>query len=195
MPSLTQFALPLQSILLGRLVKAAGFPPGVINIVSGSGKTGSLLASHMQIRKISFTGSTAAGRKVQATAAASNLKVVTLELGGKSPSIVFEDANIEKSVETVVLSSLINMGQVCTVSPRVTIAFNFRVLPVSDPRYLGEYSTLRARVNRPRLLGTFETALRCMDDEARRSDRPQHPHRDYRRRCTGQACHWTHRDR
>lgn len=70
----------------------------------------------MKIRKISFTGSTAAGRKVQQAAAASNLKVVTLELGGKSPSIVFDDADIAKSVETVVLSSLINMGQVCTVS-------------------------------------------------------------------------------
>lgn len=110
---------PLQSILFGKFVMAAGFPPGVINIVSGAGKTGALLASHMQIRKISFTGSTAAGRKVQQAAAASNLKVVTLELGGKSPSIVFDDADIAKSAETVVMSSLINMGQVCTVSRTV----------------------------------------------------------------------------
>jgi aldehyde dehydrogenase (NAD+) len=62
---------------LGKVVAAAGFPPGVINIVSGAGKTGALLAEHMDVRKISFTGSTNAGRKVQQAAAASNLKVVS----------------------------------------------------------------------------------------------------------------------
>lgn len=70
---------PLGAIALGELVKEAGFPPGVINIVSGPGKTGSLIASHMKIYKISFTGSIAAGRKVQDAATKSNLKVVTLE--------------------------------------------------------------------------------------------------------------------
>src|SRR5690349_9734936 len=76
------------------MVALAGFPPGVINIVNGAGETGSFLSSHPEIRKISFTGSTMSGRRVQAAAAASNLKVVTLELGGKSPSIVFDDADV-----------------------------------------------------------------------------------------------------
>ena len=80
---------PLAALALGDLITSAGFPPGTISIVTGSGKTGALLASHMLIRKISFTGSAAAGRKVQQAATASNLKSVTLELGGKSPSIIF----------------------------------------------------------------------------------------------------------
>lgn len=70
---------PLGAIALGEYIKEAGFPPGVINIVSGAGLTGSLLASHMKIYKISFTGSIGSGRKVQDAATKSNLKVVTLE--------------------------------------------------------------------------------------------------------------------
>ena len=70
---------PLGAIALGEYIKEAGFPPGVINIVSGGGKTGSLLAAHMKIYKISFTGSIASGRKVQDAATKSNLKAVTLE--------------------------------------------------------------------------------------------------------------------
>lgn len=89
---------PLGILSLGPLIKEAGFPPGVINILNGDGKVGALLASHMQIRKISFTGSAHVGRKIQVAAAQSNLKRVTLELGGKSPAIIFEDANIENAV-------------------------------------------------------------------------------------------------
>ncbi len=85
---------PLGTLAMGELVKEAGFPPGVINFISGAGKTGELLTSHMKIAKISFTGSIGSGRKVQQAASKSNLKVVTLELGGKSPSIIFNDADI-----------------------------------------------------------------------------------------------------
>ena len=70
---------PLGAIALGHYIKEAGFPPGVINVVSGGGKTGALLAAHMKIGKISFTGSIGSGRKVQDAATKSNLKVVTLE--------------------------------------------------------------------------------------------------------------------
>jgi aldehyde dehydrogenase (NAD+) len=70
---------PLGAIALGEYIREAGFPPGVINIISGTGKTGSLLAAHMKIYKISFTGSIASGRKVQDAANKSNLKPVTLE--------------------------------------------------------------------------------------------------------------------
>jgi aldehyde dehydrogenase (NAD+) len=81
------------------LFKEAGFPEGVVNFVSGGGKTGALLASHMDIDKISFTGSGLTGRKVQDAATKSNMKKVTLELGGKSPAIVCEDANIDVALQ------------------------------------------------------------------------------------------------
>jgi aldehyde dehydrogenase (NAD+) len=90
---------PLGMLQLGHLIKEAGFPPGVINILNGGGETGALLASHMRIRKISFTGSAFTGRKIQEMACRSNLKKVTLELGGKSPVLVFSDANLEKAID------------------------------------------------------------------------------------------------
>lgn len=83
---------------MGALIKEAGFPPGVINMVTGAGATGALLASHMKIRKMSFTGSVGAGKKVQELCAKSNLKRCTLELGGKSPSIIFDDADLENAL-------------------------------------------------------------------------------------------------
>lgn len=89
---------PFSPLFVAHLYKEAGFPPGVVNFVSGGGSTGALLAAHMDIDKISFTGSGNTGRKVQDAAAKSNLKKVTLELGGKSPSIIFEDANLENAI-------------------------------------------------------------------------------------------------
>jgi aldehyde dehydrogenase (NAD+) len=83
---------------MGALVIEAGFPPGVLQFVSGAGKTGALLASHMNIASISFTGSTGVGKIVQGLATKSNMKKVTLELGGKSPAIVFEDADLENAL-------------------------------------------------------------------------------------------------
>lgn len=112
---------PLGAIALGAYVKEAGFPPGVINIVSGTGKTGSLLASHMKIGKISFTGSIASGRKVQDAATKSNLKVVTLELGGKSPAIVFNDADIPNALNMNAQGFLANTGQICAACSRVLV--------------------------------------------------------------------------
>lgn len=88
---------PLGTLALGPLIREC-FPPGVINVVNGGGKTGQLLAAHMEIRQIAFTGSTATGRKIQEAAAKSNLKRVSLELGGKSPSLIFDDANLELAV-------------------------------------------------------------------------------------------------
>lgn len=90
---------PYSVLVLARLFKEAGFPPGVVNILSGDGPTGALMASHMDIDKISFTGSGASGRKVADAANKSNLKRVTLELGGKSPSLVFEDADIPNALQ------------------------------------------------------------------------------------------------
>lgn len=90
---------PLGVLALGALVKEAGFPPGVVQILAGAGETGALLAGHGGVAKISFTGSAATGRRIQDAANRSNMKRVTLELGGKSPAIVFEDANLENAVQ------------------------------------------------------------------------------------------------
>lgn len=89
---------PLGTLALAPLYAAAGFPPGVVQFVTGARETGALLASHMGISKISFTGSVAGGKAVQEAATRSNLKRVTLELGGKSPAVVFKDADFEQAV-------------------------------------------------------------------------------------------------
>lgn len=89
---------PLMAAELGKLVLEAGFPPGVFQVLTGDGSTGALLASHMEVAKVSFTGSVAAGKAVQVLAAKSNLKRCTLELGGKSPAVIFDDANIDNAV-------------------------------------------------------------------------------------------------
>ena len=112
---------PLGAIALGDYIKEAGFPPGVINIVSGGGKTGSLLAAHMDIGKISFTGSIASGRKVQDAATKSNLKVVTLELGGKSPAIIFNDADVPNALNMNCQGFLVNTGQICAATSRALV--------------------------------------------------------------------------
>ncbi|KAI0160646.1 aldehyde dehydrogenase [Xylariaceae sp. FL1272] len=112
---------PFAALALGQLIKEAGFPPGVFQILSGDGSTGALLASHMKVRKISFTGSTTTGRKIQEMAAKSNLKRITLELGGKSPAIVFDDANLENAISWCVNAICGNTGQVCFAASRVYV--------------------------------------------------------------------------
>lgn len=89
---------PLGTAAMGELIKKAGFPPGVIQLLAGAGPTGALLARHMQIAKISFTGSVGTGKKIHEMAIASNMKRCTLELGGKSPAIIFNDADIDNAV-------------------------------------------------------------------------------------------------
>ncbi|KAJ7572852.1 Aldehyde/histidinol dehydrogenase [Mycena floridula] len=92
---------PLSALRIADLINEAGFPPGVVNIVNGYGPTvGTAISEHFGIAKISFTSSTMTERKIQEASARSNLKVVTLELGGKSPSIVFDDANLEQTICT-----------------------------------------------------------------------------------------------
>lgn len=93
---------PLSMLKVASYINKAGFPPGVVNVVCGYGQTaGQAMADHPDIRKISFTGSTLVGRKIMASAANSNLKRVTLELGGKSPAIIFDDADLAKAVPAV----------------------------------------------------------------------------------------------
>ncbi|KAF1349646.1 aldehyde dehydrogenase [Delphinella strobiligena] len=113
---------PLTALVLARLIKEAGFPPGVVNVLSGYGKpTGEAIASHMRIRKVGFTGSGRTGRLIKQAAAASNLKRVSLELGGKSPLIIFPDADLEKAAEVAARSITMNSGQACIASSRLYV--------------------------------------------------------------------------
>ncbi len=91
---------PLTALKVAELSVEAGFPPGVINVLPGYGSVaGQALTEHPKVGKISFTGSTPVGRKIMETAARTNLKRVTLELGGKSPSIIFDDADLDQAVK------------------------------------------------------------------------------------------------
>ncbi|KAK1252184.1 hypothetical protein MKX08_003371 [Trichoderma sp. CBMAI-0020] len=112
---------PLGSLAIAPLFEEAGFPPGVFQVVSGDGRTGGLLAEHMRIRKISFTGSVATGKKIQIAAAQSNLKRVTLELGGKNPVVIFEDADIDNAVTWTTNGILARTGQVCVAASRLYV--------------------------------------------------------------------------
>lgn len=112
---------PLGSLAFGELIKEAGFPPGVVNIVTGGGKVGAMLAGHMDIAKVAFTGSAAAGRQVQIAAAKSNLKHCSLELGGKSPALIFDDADLENALEHNSQGFLLNSGQVCVAASRILV--------------------------------------------------------------------------
>ncbi len=112
---------PLGAILLGRLVEEAGIPPGVINIVTGYGDpAGKALVEHSDVDKITFTGSTATGKWI-VQAAAATLKRVTLELGGKSPTFVFPDADLERAIPGAAMSVFANAGQICVAGSRLYV--------------------------------------------------------------------------
>jgi len=107
----------LTALLFAELAAAAGLPPGVLNVVTGEGETGALIVEHDGIDKIAFTGSTEVGRKIREATAGSG-KSLTLELGGKSPFIVFDDADLDSAVEGVVDAIWFNQGQVCCAGSR-----------------------------------------------------------------------------
>ncbi|KAL8493683.1 hypothetical protein ACS0TY_024757 [Phlomoides rotata] len=113
---------PLTALYAAKLFHEAGLPDGVLNVVSGYGPTaGAALASHMDVDKVAFTGSTETGKVVLEMAARSNLKPVTLELGGKSPFIVCEDADIDKAVELAHFALFFNQGQCCCAGSRTFV--------------------------------------------------------------------------
>ncbi|KAM5361354.1 hypothetical protein ACJA88_014496 [Fusarium oxysporum] len=112
---------PLSILLLGQLIKEAGFPAGVVNILNGpGGETGSSLVSHPLVDKVAFTGSTATGAKIMRTAS-EMLKNVTLETGGKSPLLVFDDADMEQAVNWSHFGIMSNQGQICTATSRLLV--------------------------------------------------------------------------
>lgn len=136
---------PLSILYMASLIKAAGFPPGVINIVNGHGPiAGAALAKHMGVDKIAFTGSTNTGKEIMKYASL-NMKNITLETGGKSPLLVFDDAELDQAVKWAHGGAMWNNGQICTATSRIMVqegiydefleAFKARVekMKVGDP--------------------------------------------------------------
>ena len=111
---------PLTALLFAELSREAGLPKGVLNIVTGDGETGAALVAHPGVDKVAFTGSTSVGRKIREATAGSG-KALTLELGGKSPYIVFDDADLDSAVEGLVDAIWFNQGQVCCAGSRLLV--------------------------------------------------------------------------
>ncbi|KDR73217.1 hypothetical protein GALMADRAFT_251806 [Galerina marginata CBS 339.88] len=113
---------PLTAIRMCGIIQEAGIPDGVVNVVTGYGPTvGAAISAHPKIEKVAFTGSTLVGRKVMEAAAKSNLKTVTLELGGKSPNIIFDDADLEQAVNWAAHGIFWNHGQACCAGSRIFV--------------------------------------------------------------------------
>ena len=111
---------PLSALLFAELAAQAGLPPGVLNVVTGDGATGAAIVAHPDVNKIAFTGSTGVGRQIREKTAGSG-KSLTLELGGKSPFIVFDDADIDGAIEGVVDAVWSNQGQLCCAGSRLLV--------------------------------------------------------------------------
>ncbi|XP_063769948.1 aldehyde dehydrogenase 1A1 [Pseudophryne corroboree] len=113
---------PLTALYMGSLIKEAGFPPGVVNIVPGFGPTaGAAISHHMDVDKVAFTGSTQVGQLIKEAAGKTNLKRVTLELGGKSPVIVFADADLDNALEQTHHGVFYHQGQCCIAGSRLFV--------------------------------------------------------------------------
>ncbi len=135
---------PTTTVMLGGLIREAGFPDGVVNVLTGSGGLGSMIVDHPGIDMISFTGSTEVGRKI-ASRAGSDLKRIELELGGKNPQIVTRSADLAAAVDAAVFGGFFNTGQCCNAGSRIivhrsiaeeftaAVADRTRLVPVGDP--------------------------------------------------------------
>ena len=113
----------LTALKLAEIIDASGIPPGVVNVVTGYGDTGAAIVSHPKVSKIAFTGSTAVGKLIQKTIAGSDKKA-TLELGGKSANIIFDDAPIDQAVEGIINGIFFNQGHVCCAGSRLFVQEN-----------------------------------------------------------------------
>ncbi|MFX1766156.1 betaine-aldehyde dehydrogenase [Paraburkholderia sp. A1RI-2L] len=132
---------PLSASKLAEIYLEAGVPPGVFNVVQGDSRVGAMLSTHPDIEKISFTGGVETGKKVMAAAGGSSLKEVTMELGGKSPLIVFEDADLDRAADIAVTANFFSSGQVCTNGTRVFV--HASVLPEFEKRVLERVARIR----------------------------------------------------
>ncbi|MVU76720.1 aldehyde dehydrogenase family protein [Nocardia sp. ET3-3] len=162
---------PMSSLLFARAAVDAGVPPGVVNILTGTGgEAGQPLVEHPGVAMVSFTGSTGVGRRVAATAAGA-VKRVHLELGGKAPFVVFDDADLEAAARGAVAGALINAGQDCTAATRAYVQRplfeefvgrvadlmdQVRLGPVSDPET--DMGSLISRAHRDKVMGMVERA-------------------------------------
>jgi aldehyde dehydrogenase (NAD+) len=131
---------PLTALAFAELASEVGLPPGVLNVINGDGRTGALLVEHDQIDKIAFTGSTEVGRIIRKATAGSSKKL-SLELGGKSPFIVFDDADLDSAVEGLVDGIWFNQGQVCCAGSRLLV--QERVADVFYGKVRARMETLR----------------------------------------------------
>ena len=113
----------LSALLFAEIVAEAGLPPGVVNVITGSSKAGTMIVTHPDVDKIAFTGSTDVGRTLRQQTAGSGKKL-SLELGGKSPFVVFEDADLDGAIEGVVDAIWFNQGQVCCAGSRLLVQEN-----------------------------------------------------------------------
>jgi len=132
---------PLSALELAKIYSEAGLPAGVFNVVQGAAEVGQALSQHPQIEKISFTGEVNTGKRVMADAALANLKEVTLELGGKSPLIVFDDADLERAVDGAMMANFYSSGQVCTNGTRVFVQRS--LLPAFEKRLLEKMARIK----------------------------------------------------
>jgi len=133
---------PLSALKVCELIVQAGFPPGVFNIVMGFGPTtGAALSSHMGVDKIAFTGSTAVGRHILKSASESNLKKITLELGGKSPNIIFDDADIAQAIKWSNFGIYFNHGQCCAAGSRIFVQESIY------PKFIEEFSKISSQMS------------------------------------------------
>lgn len=161
---------PLTSIVLAEILSQAGLPEGCFNVVQGDGSTGNLLCSHPNVAKVSFTGSVVTGQKVMA-ACVQGLKKITLELGGKSPIIIFEDADLENAIKAVLVANFLSQGQVCSNATRVYLHHSIvsvflerlvaatKALRVGDP--MAEGTQVGATINKAhadKILSYIDTA-------------------------------------
>lgn len=112
---------PLTTLMLAEIFTEAGLPDGVFNVVQGDGRVGAMLTEHVGIDKISFTGEVGTGKKVMSSSASSSLKEVTMELGGKSPLLVFADADLDRAADGAMMANFYSTGQVCTNGTRVFV--------------------------------------------------------------------------
>lgn len=164
---------PLTALRLAEIFQECGVPKGVVNIVTGDGSTGAALMAHEGLDKVAFTGSTVVGKKIAATAARRGIPA-TLELGGKSPNIVFADAAIDQAVEGIVQGIYFNQGHVCCAGSRLLVEESvldeviaklearMRMLRVGDPL---DKNTDVGAINSKGQLETIERYVRCGVDE------------------------------
>jgi len=140
---------PLTALLFAELCQTIDLPPGVVNIITGDGQVGQMLVNHPDVDKIAFTGSTEVGKLIRAATAGSG-KRLSLELGGKSPFIVFDDADLDSAIEGVVDAIWFNQGQVCCAGSRLLVHEGIA------PRF---YDRLRARMEKLRMGDPLDKAV------------------------------------